>query len=67
MTVLGNATLSDQEVQDGQIIELVIVIDGRRGMEEDFLVGQVRGEGVVAHEDGDSSISPQFSLPVVHT
>ena len=22
---------------------------------------------IVAHEDGDSSISPQFSLPVVHT
>ena len=25
------------------------------------------GGGVVAHEDGDNSISPQFSLPVVHT
>ena len=48
MTVLGNSTLGDEEIRNQQVFELVVVVDGGGGVEEDFLVGRVRGKGMRA-------------------
>ena len=48
MAMLSHPTLSQEEVRDQKIIELIVIVDGGRGAEEDLLVGWIRGKRVRA-------------------
>ena len=46
MVMLSDMMVGDDEISNEQVVELVVIVNGRRRMEEYILVGWVKGKSM---------------------